>query len=120
MRAAFVWGLLLPLLYHLYPGAQAHSLARAAATDLDQLKSVLQRLEASLSAAPDEDQEPRDYALEPESPRGLSSRGTEPDEPSQRNQLLDLLLSARRSSSGCFGARMDRIGNASGLGCGRG
>ncbi|XP_033825678.1 natriuretic peptides A [Periophthalmus magnuspinnatus] len=120
MRAAFVWGLLLPLLCQLYPGAQAHSLARAATTDLDQLKSVLQRLEASLSVVPDEEQEPGDYAPEPGSPQGVGSRGTESDVPSQRSQLLDLLLSARRSSSGCFGARMDRIGNASGLGCGRG
>uniref|UniRef100_A0A3B4BHF7 Uncharacterized protein n=1 Tax=Periophthalmus magnuspinnatus TaxID=409849 RepID=A0A3B4BHF7_9GOBI len=83
-------------------------------------QSVLQRLEASLSVVPDEEQEPGDYAPEPGSPQGVGSRGTESDVPSQRSQLLDLLLSARRSSSGCFGARMDRIGNASGLGCGRG
>ncbi|KAJ0064930.1 hypothetical protein NL108_017941, partial [Boleophthalmus pectinirostris] len=93
------------------------------------LQSVLQRLEASLSAAPDEEAEPGDYAPEPGRGAGFrgseeaepgSVRGAGSEEPSPRSQLLDLLLSARRSSSGCFGARMDRIGNASGLGCGRG
>lgn len=38
---------------------------------------------------------------------------------SQRNHLLDLLMSKRRAAS-CFGARMDRIGNAGGLGCNNG
>ncbi|TNN25569.1 Natriuretic peptides A [Liparis tanakae] len=52
----------------------------------------------------------------PEPPPGLGGRTA-----SQRSRLQDLLLSARRqSSSGCFGARMDRIGNASGLGCNAG
>uniref|UniRef100_A0A8C6V3R7 Uncharacterized protein n=1 Tax=Neogobius melanostomus TaxID=47308 RepID=A0A8C6V3R7_9GOBI len=76
--------------------------------------TVLQRLEASLSGAPEEDQEPGDYGPDPGSQRGAGAS----DESSLRG-LLDLLQSSRRSS-GCFGARMDRIGNASGLGCGRG
>lgn len=38
---------------------------------------------------------------------------------SQRSRLQDLLMS-RRMTSSCFGARMDRIGNASGLGCNSG
>lgn len=38
---------------------------------------------------------------------------------SQRNHLLDLLMSKRRAAS-CFGARMDRIGNAGSLGCNNG
>ncbi|KAK7884476.1 hypothetical protein WMY93_027599 [Mugilogobius chulae] len=101
MRNACLWGLLLLLpLLCLCPGARGHSLGRVSEAELDQIRSVLQRLEASLSTAPDD----------------------VPEELEQANQrsLLDLLLSARRSSSGCFGARMDRIGNASGLGCGRG
>ncbi|XP_072305430.1 natriuretic peptides A [Eucyclogobius newberryi] len=114
MRTVFLWGLLLPLLCQLCPGARGHSLGRGAAVeDLEQLKSVLQHLETSLSAAPEEDQEPGVLAPGP-------AGSPELDEASQRSLLLDLLLSARRSSSGCFGARMDRIGNASGLGCGRG
>ncbi|KPP65859.1 natriuretic peptides A precursor-like [Scleropages formosus] len=37
----------------------------------------------------------------------------------QKNRLQDLLVSARsKSLSGCFGARIDRIGTSSGLGCG--
>lgn len=39
---------------------------------------------------------------------------------SQRSRLQDLLMGAKRRTSGCFGARMDRIGNASGLGCNSG
>lgn len=38
----------------------------------------------------------------------------------QRNHLQDLLMSLRKRASSCFGARMDRIGNASGLGCNSG
>ena len=40
--------------------------------------------------------------------------------PSQISRLQDLLMAARSRSSSCFGARMDRIGNASGLGCNTG
>lgn len=39
---------------------------------------------------------------------------------SQRSQLQNLLMSIKKRASGCFGARMDRIGNASGLGCNTG
>lgn len=39
---------------------------------------------------------------------------------SQRSRLQDLLLTAKKRASSCFGARMDRIGNASGLGCNNG
>lgn len=38
----------------------------------------------------------------------------------QRSRLQDLLMTARKRASGCFGARMDRIGNSSGLGCNSG
>lgn len=38
----------------------------------------------------------------------------------QRSRLQDLLMATRKRTSGCFGARMDRIGNASGLGCNSG
>lgn len=39
---------------------------------------------------------------------------------SQRRRLQDLLMTTRKRASSCFGARMDRIGNASGLGCNNG
>lgn len=39
---------------------------------------------------------------------------------SQRSQLQNLLMSIKKRASGCFGARMDRIGNVSGLGCNAG
>lgn len=39
---------------------------------------------------------------------------------SQRSQLQNLLMSIKKQASGCFGARMDRIGNVSGLGCNNG
>ncbi|KAI4823895.1 hypothetical protein KUCAC02_012449 [Chaenocephalus aceratus] len=39
---------------------------------------------------------------------------------SERSRLLDLLIGSRKRSSSCFGARMDRIGNASSLGCNNG
>lgn len=39
---------------------------------------------------------------------------------SQRNRLQDLLMTTRKRASSCFGARMDRIGNISGLGCNNG
>lgn len=36
----------------------------------------------------------------------------------QRNRLIDLLMSTRsKSLSGCFGGRLDRIGSSSTLGC---
>lgn len=36
----------------------------------------------------------------------------------QRNRLIDLLMSTRsKSQSGCFGGRLDRIGSSSTLGC---
>uniref|UniRef100_A0A8C7VCI4 Uncharacterized protein n=1 Tax=Oncorhynchus mykiss TaxID=8022 RepID=A0A8C7VCI4_ONCMY len=37
---------------------------------------------------------------------------------SQRSRLQDLVMATRsKAFTGCFGARMDRIGNSSGLGC---
>lgn len=39
---------------------------------------------------------------------------------SQRNHLQDLLMSLRKRASSCFGGRVDRTGNASGLGCNNG
>lgn len=38
----------------------------------------------------------------------------------QRSRLQDLLMATRKRTSGCFGARIDRIGNVSGLGCNSG
>jgi len=104
-------------------------------------QALLERLEDSLAQAAQEEASEADYEgtnRDPEdSPAGrgwtLDPEGNrEPSGPepppglggrtlSQRSRLQDLLLTARRqTSSGCFGARMDRIGNASGLGCNTG
>lgn len=55
----------------------------------------------------------------------ISERSQSPSEghsrtASERSRLQDLLLTTRKRASSCFGARMDRIGNASGLGCNNG
>ncbi|KAM9830637.1 natriuretic peptides A [Syngnathus acus] len=141
MRAVVLWGLL-PLLCQ-YTLVSGHLLGRTSSPDdLAQLKSLLERFEETLAEAAQEETSETDYAtLNQEPERSQSNRGwnTEQDrdqEPaaaaveraqavaegqsralSQRNRLLDLLITARKRASGCFGARMDRIGNASGLGC---
>ncbi|XP_041654528.1 natriuretic peptides A [Cheilinus undulatus] len=145
MRAAVLWGLLVVLCQHTL--VSGHVLGRPSATsDLAQLKSLLQRFEETLAEAAQEEENPAtDYEgtnTEPENSQ--TSRGWSPEleveqealipERSQsaaeghsraaaasvRSRLQDLLLSARKRTSGCFGARMDRIGNASGLGCNNG
>uniref|UniRef100_A0A673BCN9 Natriuretic peptide A n=1 Tax=Sphaeramia orbicularis TaxID=375764 RepID=A0A673BCN9_9TELE len=69
-------------------------------------QSLLQHFEQTLTEAGQEDNSEPDY----------EDQQSEQDQ-SHRSRLQDLLLTARKRSSGCFGARMDRIGNASGLGC---
>ncbi|XP_077371416.1 natriuretic peptides A [Festucalex cinctus] len=127
MRTLVVWGLLLPLL------VSSRVLGRSSsAEDLAQLKSLLERFEETLAQ---EDTSETDYGtMNQEAQRGQSSRGWSADaereaaplegsqaaaeeQKSPRNRLLDLLLTARKRASGCFVARMDRIGNTSGLGC---
>ncbi|XP_077586733.1 natriuretic peptides A [Stigmatopora nigra] len=142
MRVWVLWGLL-PLLCQ-YTVVSGHFLGRTStADDLVQLKSLLERFEETLAEAAQEDTSETDYATTNQEPeRTQSNRGwnteLERDRETvtaersqsaaenqnraslQRNRLMDLLLTARKRASGCFGARMDRIGNASGLGCNTG
>ncbi|XP_038577576.1 natriuretic peptides A [Micropterus salmoides] len=142
MRTGVLWGLL-ALLGQLTL-VSSHILGRPSSTsDLVQLKTLLERFEETLAeAAQDEDseadyegtnQEPKrsqdspGWSLDQEGDQEplLSERSQSPAEGhsravSQRSRLQDLLLTARKRASGCFGARMDRIGNASGLGCNNG
>ncbi|XP_077439951.1 natriuretic peptides A [Vanacampus margaritifer] len=136
MRALVLWGLL-PLLCQ-YTLVSSHVLGRTSSPDdLAQLKSLLERFEETLAQAAQEDTSEMDYAtMNQETERSQTNRGwnreqdreQEPapversqaaaeDQRSQRNRLLDLLVTARKRASGCFVARMDRIGNTSGLGC---
>ncbi|XP_068995371.1 natriuretic peptides A-like [Embiotoca jacksoni] len=101
--------------------------------------SLLERFEETLAEAAQEDDPETDYEgtnQDPERSQGWGldqERNQEPVIPersqpteghsrtvSQRSRLQDLLMTARKRASGCFGARMDRIGNASGLGCNNG
>ncbi|XP_023267316.1 natriuretic peptides A [Seriola lalandi dorsalis] len=142
MRTAVLWGLLALLCQHTL--VSSHILGRASSTsDLAQLKSLLERFEETLAAAAQEEDSEADYEgtnQEPErsqTSRGwsinqegdqeplISDRSQAPAEghnraTSQRSRLQDLLMATRKRASSCFGARMDRIGNASGLGCNNG
>ncbi|TDH10073.1 hypothetical protein EPR50_G00071080 [Perca flavescens] len=142
MRTAVLWGLLALLCQHTL--VSSHILGRTSSTrDLAQLKSILERFQETLADAAQEEDAEADYEgtnQQPENsqasqgwnqdPEGdqeplMSERSQLPAEghsrtASQRSRLLDLLMTARKRASGCFGARMDRIGNASGLGCNSG
>lgn len=106
-------------------------------------QSLLERFEESLAEAAQEQDSEADYEGTNEEPeysqasqewsldqKGdqeplISERSQSPAEGhrrtvSQRGRLQDLLMTTRKRASGCFGARMDRIGNASGLGCNNG
>ncbi|XP_058499336.1 natriuretic peptides A [Solea solea] len=141
MRSAVLWGLLAVLCH--YTLVSSHVLGRASSTsDLAQLKSLLERFEETLADAVQQEDSEADYeGTNQESERAQANQGWGLDQEgdqdplksdrippaaegrsrplSQRNRLQDLLLTRRRASS-CFGARMDRIGNASGLGCNTG
>ncbi|CAF90579.1 unnamed protein product, partial [Tetraodon nigroviridis] len=136
MKIVVLWSLLVLLGQH--PQVSSHVLGRpSSASDLSQLKSLLERFEESVSEA-DQDQNPEldqeaEYDTRDEEPgRGwnldllknqdaATAGRSELHTPSgQRNHLQDLLMSLRKRASSCFGARMDRIGNASGLGCNNG
>ncbi|XP_035996143.1 natriuretic peptides A isoform X1 [Fundulus heteroclitus] len=120
---------------------RGHVLGRPSLTsNLDQLKTLLERFEESLAEEarkeeldadyeetnqePEQSQTSRGWSLDPEGDR--DNQMPEAAQPSavgqsrtasQRNRLKDLLLSLGKRASSCFGARMDRIGNVSGLGC---
>ncbi|XP_074537101.1 natriuretic peptides A [Halichoeres trimaculatus] len=138
MRAAVLWGLLVLLCQHTL--LSGHVLGRPSETnDLAQLKSILQRLGETLAEVVQEEGDPEagyeEPSQEPEQSQASQrwnpehevdqeafiperSEGRSRMAASTRSRLQDLLLTARRSS--CFGARMDRIGNTSGLGCNTG
>ncbi|XP_054464614.1 natriuretic peptides A [Anoplopoma fimbria] len=142
MGTAVLWGLLALLCHHTL--VSSHILGRPSSTsELAQIKSLLERFEETLADAAQEEDSEADYEGTNQQPensqasRGwnldqegdqeplISERSQLPAEghsrtPSQRSRLQDLLLTARKRTSGCFGARMDRIGNASGLGCNNG
>ncbi|XP_056897449.1 natriuretic peptides A [Takifugu flavidus] len=137
MMAVVLWGLLLLLGQHTQ--VNSHVLGRPfSASDSSQLKSLLERLEETISEA-DQEQNPEldqevEYDIRDQDPgqRWNLDLGRDQDQvtatrseihsrPSvQRSHLQDLLMSLRKRASSCFGARMDRIGNASGLGCNNG
>ncbi|XP_027135027.1 natriuretic peptides A [Larimichthys crocea] len=106
-------------------------------------QSLLERFEETLAEAaqeedseadyegtnqdPEHSQASREWSLDQEGDQGplISERSQSPAEghsrtASQRSHLQDLLMTTRKRTSSCFGARMDRIGNASGLGCNNG
>uniref|UniRef100_A0A8C1UJQ0 Natriuretic peptide A n=1 Tax=Cyprinus carpio TaxID=7962 RepID=A0A8C1UJQ0_CYPCA len=114
---------------------QAHMLSRhSPVINMAKLKSLLQQFEEALATeeAPERavDYEDSNTALE-QSPASVSwdrdreeeaapAEDTSPPDgfETQRNRLIDLLMSTRsKSLSGCFGGRLDRIGSSSTLGC---
>ncbi|XP_074499147.1 natriuretic peptides A [Sebastes fasciatus] len=141
MRTAVLLGLLALVCQHTL--VCSHTLGRPSSTgDLAQLKSLLERFEETLVDAAQEEDSEADYEGTNQQPENSQpsrawnldqegdqepsiSERSKPAEvhsrtPSQRSRLQDLLMTVRQRSSGCFGARMDRIGNASGLGCNNG
>ncbi|XP_043973914.1 natriuretic peptides A [Gambusia affinis] len=99
-----------------------HALGRPSLpSNLDQLKSLLERIEETLADEPQEESDYEEPIREAEPSRdGSPEQQNRPSEASQRNRLNDLLLSLRKRASSCFGTRMDRIENSSGLGCNSG
>ncbi|XP_026010680.1 natriuretic peptides B [Astatotilapia calliptera] len=138
MRTEVLWGVLALLCQQTL--VSSHILGRpSSANDLAQLKSLLERFEETLDeVVQKEDLEAyyEDMNQEPKSSQasqGWDQEGnqeplisekaqplTEGKTVNQRSRLQDLLMATRKRTSGCFGARIDRIGNASGLGCNSG
>ncbi|XP_068605647.1 natriuretic peptides A [Brachionichthys hirsutus] len=140
MRTAVLWGLLVLLWQH--TPVSSHVLGRPSSEgDLARLKSLLERFEETLAEAaqqensdyevtdqdPEQSQAGRGWSLDQDGDQDplISGRAQGPAEgrgrpASQRDLLQDLLMTTRKRASSCFGARMDRIGNASGLGCNTG
>ncbi|XP_017292225.1 natriuretic peptides A [Kryptolebias marmoratus] len=117
----------------------SHILGRPSSTsDLDQLRSLMERFEETLDEAALEESEADYEETNQEHEHGPASRVWSLDQDSamsekplpsavsrnraqsQRSQLQNLLMSIKKRASGCFGGRMDRIGNVSGLGCNSG
>ncbi|XP_029363347.1 natriuretic peptides A [Echeneis naucrates] len=128
MRTTVLWGLLALLCQHTL--VSSHILGRASSTsDLAQLKSLLERFEGTLAEAVQQEDSEGDYEETNQVEEDHEPLLADKSQPlavgpsramTQRNNLLDLLMSTRKRASSCFGARMDRIGNASGLGCNNG
>uniref|UniRef100_A0A8C5E210 Natriuretic peptides A-like n=1 Tax=Gouania willdenowi TaxID=441366 RepID=A0A8C5E210_GOUWI len=132
MSPVVLWGLLVLLVQQSL--VCSHVLGRpSSSSDLSQLKSLLERFEETLAEAAEAEDQESDYEGTDQQPENSqSSQQWSPDRTgneerlapgralNQKSLLQDLLLTARKRSSGCFGARMDRIGNASGLGCNSG
>ncbi len=112
------------------------SIKETNSTELSALQSLLQQFEEALATeeAPERavDYEDSNTALEQSLASTSWDRDRDREEdaalvedtnPSdgfdtQRNRLIDLLMSTRsKSLSGCFGGRLDRIGSSSTLGC---
>ncbi|XP_034027518.1 natriuretic peptides A isoform X2 [Thalassophryne amazonica] len=127
-----VLGVLLALVWQ-HTLVSAHVLGRPSSTsDLAQLWSLVEQFEDTLADAAQEDnfdyeesdhnQEwsmNHDAKQEPLDPERSQTQGHSRTA-SQKILLQDLLMAAKKRASGCFGARMDRIGNTSGLGCNSG
>uniref|UniRef100_A0AAQ5WWA1 Natriuretic peptides A n=1 Tax=Amphiprion ocellaris TaxID=80972 RepID=A0AAQ5WWA1_AMPOC len=138
MRTMVLWGLLAFLFQQTL--VSSHILGRPSSTsELTQLKSLLDHFEETLAEVAEEEDSEADYeGINKKPEHSQSSQGwsldregnqelliserapKETEGHSQRSRLQDLLMTARKRASGCFGARMDRIGNASGLGCNNG
>ncbi|XP_056320451.1 natriuretic peptides A [Danio aesculapii] len=132
-RGLILTGLLLLVWWQ--TDVQAHTLSRHSSdSNMAKLKSLLQQFEEALATEEASeravDYEDSNTVLEQSPPSTSWDRDREeaaaPGEDSnpsdgfdtQRNRLLDLLLSTRsKSLSGCFGGRLDRIGSSSTLGC---
>ncbi|XP_051950880.1 natriuretic peptides A-like [Xyrauchen texanus] len=133
IRGLILTGLLVLLWQQM--DVQAHVLSRhGSSSNIAKLKSLLQQFEEALAAdeTPEKsvDYDDSNSALD-QSPVSTSwDRDREEEAPpaedtkpadgfeTQRNRLIDLLMSTRsKSLSGCFGGRLDRIGSSSTLGC---
>ena len=99
-------------------------------------QSLLGRLEETLAGGAPEDntlveqEEEQEYdgadqgpdrpPVGPERPAAGPAAGGYGRPATQRSRLQDLLMATRSRTSSCFGSRMDRVGNSSGLGCNTG
>nr|BAE19666.1 atrial natriuretic peptide [Plecoglossus altivelis] len=137
MMTALPWGILVLLCQQVL--VRSHVVGRTySASDLAQLKNLLERFEETIVAVAQAEDPVPDYEdtnPDPEqrrtslgwdrTPEGKTSPPLETREPdeghsqaqSQKSRLQDLLMATRSKLSGCFGGRLDRIGTSSGLGC---
>ncbi|XP_052459542.1 natriuretic peptides A-like [Carassius gibelio] len=135
IRGLILTGLLLLLWSQM--DVQAHMLSRhSPVSNMAKLKGLLQQLEEAVAAeeAPERavdyedslpalEQSPASASWDRDRDREEEAAPAEDTSPpdgfeTQRNRLIDLLMSTRsKSLSGCFGGRLDRIGSSSTLGC---